>query len=73
MVERNSQGLRAIGIGRIDKEEHKNKPHIFSGGSFFAGLFKVWYLEHAWEKIVFVLGFVALAWTIFERLFLGRW
>lgn len=32
-----------------------------------------WYLDKWWEKVVFILGFLALIWTIVERFFLGRW
>lgn len=42
----------------------------FFKDSMFA---KDWYLETWFEKILFVLGFVALAWTLIQRAFFGSW
>lgn len=43
---------------------------VFLKDSF---LFKDWFLSSFWEKLLFILGGIALFWTIFERVFLGRW
>lgn len=45
------------------------QPTLDFKNSFF---FKDWYLSNWFEKLIFVFGFIALLWTIFELLFLGR-
>jgi len=55
---------RMLGIKNSNEESHPFRN---------SALMKDWYLDKIWEKIVFVLGFIALVWTIIERLFLGRW
>lgn len=50
-------------------EKELNKPIINWKNSFFG---QDWYLDKLWEKAVFILGFLALLWTIFEILFLHR-
>jgi hypothetical protein len=36
-------------------------------------LTKTWYLESVWEKIIFVLGFFSLVWTLIKILLLQSW
>jgi hypothetical protein len=44
--------------------EEKEIQPVFSLKNTFLG--KDWYLESWYEKLIFVLGFVALAWTILK-------
>jgi hypothetical protein len=32
-----------------------------------------WRIEGWFQKLIFILSFTALCWTIIERVFLGRW
>lgn len=49
--------------GLASKKDNEQKP-LFDIKNTFIG--KDWYLETWFEKILFVLGFVALAWTILK-------
>lgn len=41
--------------------------------SYFEIFKKEWYLDWWFPKLIYVLGFIALLWKLFDIIILGRW
>ena len=68
MSKQERQVMRALGINQGRKGEEAKV--TFFKNSFLG---KTWYLERFFDKLIFVLGFLAFIWTIFKLAVFGHW
>lgn len=61
MGKQEKQLMRALGVKSGKKDETPKVTFLKN-----SGLYKTWYFETWFEKLIYVLGFVALVWTIIK-------
>lgn len=64
---------RELGQATSKKQEEDFKVTFLKESQLYKIWGMDWYLDKAWEKIVFVLGFFAIIYSIVRILFRGLW
>jgi len=60
-------------LGVAGKKDEEVKVVFMKNSALFQGIFKTWYFDTWYEKLIYVLGFVALFYSIGRIVFQGFW
>ena len=72
MTSQEEKVARALGI-KTGKKNEKANVTFLKNATFIQNFKKTWYFDTWFEKIIYILGFIALAYSVARILIQGFW